>query len=73
MDVSGGLTISQAGISPTGNLDSESTEAVYKILRDINAEMGTSFVIITHDRKIAELTDRIIEIKDGRINLDILR
>ena len=58
---------------PTGNLDSESTEAVYKILRDINAEMGTSFVIITHDRKIAELTDRIVEIKDGRINLDILR
>ena len=58
---------------PTGNLDSDSTEAVYKILRDINTEMGTSFVIITHDRKIAELTDRIVEIKDGRINLDILR
>jgi lipoprotein-releasing system ATP-binding protein len=58
---------------PTGNLDSESTEAVYKILRDINAETGTSFVIITHDRKIAELTDRIVEIKDGRINLDIYR
>ncbi|MEI6100217.1 MAG: ABC transporter ATP-binding protein [Eubacteriales bacterium] len=58
---------------PTGNLDSESTEAVYKILRDINVTMGTSFVIITHDRKIAELTDRIVEIKDGRISMDIVR
>lgn len=58
---------------PTGNLDSESTEAVYKILRDINTEMGTSFIIITHDRTIAELTDRIVEIKDGRISMDILR
>lgn len=58
---------------PTGNLDSESTDAVYKILREINATRQTSFVIITHDRKIAELTDRIVEIKDGRINLDISR
>ena len=58
---------------PTGNLDSESTEAVYKILREINTTLGTSFVIITHDRKIAELTDRIVEIRDGRINLDIVR
>ncbi len=58
---------------PTGNLDSETTDAVYKILREINTEMGTSFIIITHDRKIAELTDRIVEIKDGRISMDIIR
>ena len=56
---------------PTGNLDSEATENIYKILRDINEKIGTTFVIITHDRKIAEKTDRIIEIKDGRIELDI--
>lgn len=58
---------------PTGNLDSESTETVYGILRDINEKFGTTFVIITHDRKIAEKADRIVEIKDGRINLDIYR
>jgi lipoprotein-releasing system ATP-binding protein len=58
---------------PTGNLDSESTENVYGILRDINERYKTTFVIITHDRKIAEKADRIIEIKDGRINLDISR
>ena len=58
---------------PTGNLDSESTDSVYKTLREINRTLGTSFIIITHDRKIAEMADRIVEIKDGRINLDILR
>ncbi|HQH62927.1 MAG TPA: ABC transporter ATP-binding protein [Clostridiales bacterium] len=56
---------------PTGNLDSESTEAVYDIMRDINETLKTTFLIITHDRKIAQKADRIVEIKDGRINLDI--
>ncbi|MGH4122161.1 MAG: ABC transporter ATP-binding protein [Clostridium sp.] len=56
---------------PTGNLDSKSTESIYTILRDINEKIKTTFIIITHDRRIAEKTDRIIEIKDGRINMDI--
>ena len=57
---------------PTGNLDSESTEAVYDILRDINEKCKTTFLIITHDRRIAQKTDRIIEIKDGKISLDLV-
>lgn len=56
---------------PTGNLDSESTEAIYDLLREINEVYKTTFVIITHDRKIAEKADRIIEIKDGKIEMDI--
>ena len=56
---------------PTGNLDSDSTETIYELLRKINKEFGTTFIIITHDRRIAEKADRIIEIKDGKINLDI--
>ncbi|MFA7139096.1 MAG: ABC transporter ATP-binding protein [Bacteroidales bacterium] len=56
---------------PTGNLDSETTENVYTILRDINAKLNTTFIIITHDQRIAEKTDRIIQVKDGRINLDL--
>lgn len=56
---------------PTGNLDSDSTEQVYDLLRDINQKYKTTFIIITHDRHIAEKADRIIEIKDGKINLDI--
>jgi lipoprotein-releasing system ATP-binding protein len=57
---------------PTGNLDSESTEVVYDILRDINERFKTAFVIITHDRRIAQKADRIVEIKDGRIALDMV-
>ncbi|SEW42392.1 ABC transporter ATP-binding protein [[Clostridium] fimetarium] len=56
---------------PTGNLDSDSTETIYELLRNINQEFGTTFIIITHDKRIAEKTDRIIEIKDGKINMDI--
>lgn len=56
---------------PTGNLDSDTTEKIYELLYDINKKLGTTFVIITHDRRIAEKTDRIVEIKDGRISIDI--
>ena len=58
---------------PSGNLDSDNTDAIYRIFRDINKEFGTTFIIVTHDRRIAEQTDRIVEIKDGRIVLDIKR
>jgi len=56
---------------PTGNLDSRTTEQVYELLRKINEKYGTTFIIITHDRNIAEKADRIIEIKDGKIYMDI--
>ncbi|PWJ90050.1 lipoprotein-releasing system ATP-binding protein [Oceanotoga teriensis] len=56
---------------PTGNLDSVTTEEVYKLFRTIYNDFGTSFVIITHDKKVAERTDRIIEITDGKISSDI--
>lgn len=58
---------------PTGNLDSESTENIYNILRNVNEKFKTTFVVITHDRRIAEKADRIIEIKDGRISMDIYK
>ncbi len=61
------------GDEPTGNLDSVTTDTVYELLRDINKEFKTTFIIITHDKKIAEKADRIIEIQDGRINLDLNR
>jgi lipoprotein-releasing system ATP-binding protein len=58
---------------PSGNLDSDNTEAIYRTFRDINREFGTTFIIITHDRRIAEQTDRIVEIRDGRIVMDLKR
>lgn len=57
---------------PTGNLDSESTESVYNLLRDINEKMKTTFIVITHDTRIAEKADRIIEIKDGKVTSDLI-
>ncbi|BBJ28629.1 ABC transporter ATP-binding protein [Athalassotoga saccharophila] len=56
---------------PTGNLDSQSTEDIYALLRQINKKYNTTFIIVTHDRRIAERTDRIVEILDGRIISDI--
>lgn len=58
---------------PTGNLDSDTSETIYNLLRDINKKFNTTFIIITHDQRIAEKTDRIVEIKDGKINLDAVR
>ena len=58
---------------PTGNLDSENTAVIYRIFREVNRQFGTTFIIVTHDRRIAEQTDRVIEIKDGRIIMDLLR
>lgn len=58
---------------PTGNLDSDTTEQIYELMRTINKKYNTTFIIITHDQHVAEKTDRIIEIKDGRILMDIRR
>ncbi len=56
---------------PTGNLDSVTTKSIYELFRRINQDTGTTFIIVTHDRRIAEQADRIVEIEDGRIKLDI--
>ena len=56
---------------PTGNLDSDTAEQIYELMRRINETYGTTFLIITHDQQIAQKADRIIEIKDGKIILDI--
>lgn len=58
---------------PSGNLDTESTDKVYNLFRDINDKFGTTIIVITHERRIAEKTDRIIEIRDGRIHLDFYK
>jgi lipoprotein-releasing system ATP-binding protein len=56
---------------PTGNLDTENTKAVYKLLRDVNEELGTTFVVVTHDRGVAQRTDRILEVSDGALLQDV--
>jgi lipoprotein-releasing system ATP-binding protein len=56
---------------PTGNLDSANTDAVYELFRAINRDQGTGFLIVTHDRGVAEMTDRILEVRDGELTQDV--
>ena len=53
---------------PTGNLDSENSLMISKILFNYVREEGSSLIIVTHDTKLANKTDRKIKIKDGKIN-----
>ena len=53
---------------PTGNLDSENSLMISKILFNYVREEGSSLIIVTHDTKLANKTDRKIKIKDGKFN-----
>ena len=59
------------GDEPTGNLDSDTTKIIFDLLKDINKELNTTFILITHDQKVAQETDRVIEIQDGHVGLDM--
>ena len=52
---------------PTGNLDSENSELISNILFDYVKEENASLIMVTHDNKLANLSKRIIKIKDGKI------
>jgi putative ABC transport system ATP-binding protein len=54
---------------PTGNLDSESGEAVVRLLTELN-QAGTTIVVITHNVELAEALPRRVDILDGRIRAD---
>jgi lipoprotein-releasing system ATP-binding protein len=55
---------------PTGNLDRASSDEVFALMRRMHAELKTSFLVVTHDPRLAERCDRIIELVDGRIERD---
>jgi len=50
---------------PTGNLDSENSLNIMRLFRSMSADLGHTILMITHDRSLASMTDRIIEMKDG--------
>lgn len=55
------------GDEPTGNLDTKASENIYELLRKLNREHNQTFILVTHDERMAEKTDRIIRLVDGRI------
>jgi lipoprotein-releasing system ATP-binding protein len=52
---------------PTGNLDTQTSDSIFALMRQFNREHGTSFVVVTHDPRLAARCERIVELVDGRI------
>lgn len=52
---------------PTGNLDSRTSDEIFRLMREINASRQTTFFVVTHDRVLGERADRRIELLDGRV------
>ncbi len=55
---------------PTGNLDTKAGDELMELLLNLNKESGTTLIIVTHDPEIAELTQRVVKIRDGRVESD---
>ena len=56
---------------PTGNLDTQSSQEVFALMRQIHRDLGTAFLIVTHDPRLAQQCDRVVEIVDGQIARDM--
>ncbi|MEN9429888.1 MAG: hypothetical protein RJA86_747, partial [Pseudomonadota bacterium] len=52
---------------PTGNLDTQTADSIFTLLRQINQEDGTAFLIVTHDTNLAARCDRQLILKDGAL------
>jgi lipoprotein-releasing system ATP-binding protein len=55
---------------PSGNLDSKSAESLHHLFLKLREELGQTFVIVTHNKKLAKMADRTLEMRDGKIVAD---
>ena len=55
------------GDEPTGNLDTATSAEVMTMLRTINVTTGTTFVLVTHNPEVADVCDRVVSMRDGRV------
>jgi putative ABC transport system ATP-binding protein len=85
MELSGGqqqrVTIARALVNkpaivwadePTGNLDSENSQEIVKLLRSLNKQNGLTLVLVSHDPQIANQTDRIVHMRNGQIDREVV-
>jgi ABC-type lipoprotein export system ATPase subunit len=56
---------------PTGNLDTKNTADIMKLLVELNRTQGTTFIIVTHNHEVARVTQRVITLRDGKIQSDV--
>jgi lipoprotein-releasing system ATP-binding protein len=57
----------------TGNLDTKTSNRIYELLRDLNRRINQTFILVTHDMTMAEKTDRILRLVDGKIVCEMRR
>jgi lipoprotein-releasing system ATP-binding protein len=55
---------------PTGNLDSKTSDAIHRLFFELNESRGTTFLIVTHSRDLAERMPRVVTMRDGHIESD---
>jgi lipoprotein-releasing system ATP-binding protein len=56
---------------PTGNLDTQSAESVFEVLRSVNRASATAFFVVTHNLALAARCDRVVDLVDGRVVSDL--
>ncbi|MCE1254096.1 MAG: ABC transporter ATP-binding protein, partial [Anaerolineae bacterium] len=55
---------------PTGNLDSKSGKEIMELILNLNKDLGTTVILVTHDPRIGEQAERVLRIRDGRVDTE---